>query len=40
MESEIKKGGKCPCGSGKQFRYCHGKEQMKQIRDELEKVGV
>ena len=40
MEKEIKKGGKCPCGSGKQFRYCHGKEQMKQIRDELEKVGV
>lgn len=40
MEKEIKKGGKCSCGSGKQFRYCHGKEQMKQIKEELEKVSV
>lgn len=40
MEKEIKKGGKCPCGSGRQYRYCHGKAQIKQIKEELEKVGV
>ena len=40
MEKEIKKGGKCPCGSGRQYRYCHGKSQIKQIEEELEKVGV
>ena len=38
MEKEMKKGGKCSCGSGRQFRYCHGKEQMSQIKKELEKV--
>ena len=38
MEQEIKKNGKCPCGSGKLYRYCHGKERIKQIKQELEKV--
>ena len=40
IEEDIKHGGRCPCGSGRQFRYCHGKEKMKQIKDELEKIGV
>ena len=39
-EKEMKKGGKCSCGSGKPFRYCHGKEQLQQIQKELEKIGV
>jgi len=38
MEQEIRKSGKCSCGSGKLFRYCHGKEQIKKIKEELEKV--
>ena len=38
MELSIKKGGKCPCGSGKPYRYCCGKEQMKKIKNELEKL--
>ena len=32
MEKEMKKGGKCSCGSGRQFRYCHGKEQYSKIK--------
>ncbi len=40
MENQIKKGGKCPCGSGRKFRYCHGKNQIKQIKEELEKVKI
>ena len=40
IEQEIKKNGKCSCGSGKKYRYCHGKEQLKQIKAELEKVGA
>ncbi len=40
LEEKIKKGGKCPCGSGRQYRYCHGKIQIKQIKEELEKVEV
>ena len=40
LENEIKKGGKCSCGSGRQFRYCHGKEQLKTINKELEKIGA
>ena len=40
MEKEMKKGGKCSCGSGRQFRYCHGREQYSKIKKELEKVGA
>ena len=40
IEQKIKKSGKCFCGSGRQFRYCHGKEQMKQIKEELKKVEI
>lgn len=40
IEKDIKKGGKCSCGSGRQYRYCHGREQMQQVKKELEKIGV
>ena len=40
MQSELKKGGKCSCGSGKPFRYCHGKKQIEQIQKDLEKLSV
>lgn len=40
IEREIKKGGRCSCGSGKKFRYCHGKEQTQKIKKELEKIGA
>lgn len=39
-ENEIKKGGKCSCGSGKLYRYCHGRDKIKIIKKELEKIGV
>ena len=39
-EKDLKNIGKCPCGSGRQYRYCHGKEKIKQIKDNLEKIGV
>ena len=26
---------RCPCGSGKKYRYCCGKEQLKQIKDAI-----
>lgn len=40
MQKNLKKKVKCPCGSGRQFRYCHGKEQIKKIEEELEKIGT
>ena len=40
VEKDIKHAGKCSCGSGRQYRYCHGKEQMAEIKKELEKIGV
>lgn len=40
LEKEIQKGGKCSCGSGRPYRYCHGKEQMQQVKKELEKIGA
>lgn len=39
-ENEIKKGGKCSCGSGRLYRYCHGRDKIKIIKKELEKIGV
>ncbi len=40
IEKEINSGGKCSCGSGRKFRYCHGKEQLKKVKEELEKLKV
>ena len=40
IQKNLRKKVKCPCGSGRQFRYCHGKEQIKKIEEELEKIGV
>ncbi len=37
LEKQIKTEGKCPCGSGKRYRYCHGKEEIKNIQQELGK---
>lgn len=30
---------KCPCGSGRKYRYCCGKEEIKRLQKELEAVG-
>ena len=37
-KKEIEKMGKCPCGSGKKYRYCCGKKELQKIKKELEKV--
>jgi predicted aspartyl protease len=40
LERKIKQHGndKCPCGSGKKYRYCHGIEEMKEIKKNKETV--
>lgn len=39
MENNIKKDGnrKCPCGSGKKYRYCCGKEKIQQAKKRIGK---
>ena len=40
LEAQLKQHGneKCFCGSGKKYRYCHGKEEMKKIKKQKELV--
>lgn len=43
QERNLKRDGNqlCGCGSGKKFKYCHGKQQIKELHsqiDEIEKV--
>lgn len=47
LENEMKKKEKelirignqlCGCGSGKKLRYCHGKLQIKELRDSIEEI--
>ena len=42
LENNIKKDGnkRCPCGSGKKYRYCCGKEKLQKAKEELEKMTV
>lgn len=42
IELDIKKEGnkKCPCGSGKKYRYCCGKEKLQKAKKELEKISI
>lgn len=40
QEKELKRNGNntCWCGSGKKIRYCHGKEQIKELQDNIYKL--
>ncbi len=40
QEKELMRNGNglCSCGSRRKFRFCHGKEQIKQLKDQIEKL--
>ncbi len=40
IEMDLKQHGneKCPCGSGKKFRYCCGKEEINKLKKDIEKA--
>lgn len=41
LEEQIKQHGneKCPCGSGRKYRYCCGKNEIKELTEKLEVIG-
>lgn len=40
QERELKRGGNnlCGCGSGRKFKYCHGRDQIKELQENIEQV--